>query len=290
MNPFSEQVKVYRLFESFIQDNLDVMYEGLVINEIDKTISLTDEHNRGIDMTLENLPIEYKLNGIDVISIFKRTPYISNKRHEPDGNPFIYALKGINNWKFDMPEADVIKYMKRFLNVCKKIKNRYDTIVTVPSQSWLNKRFMDVIAEQVKAKYKICDYFYKSTLDDAWNSIDGKLIRQQAIKDNRNFPEQEAQHIIDVLRDNFSDMADMNLTYFAAKYVNKKYLHCITKPISTNTKNMAECAEYFNDKDVLILDDILASGTTLSHCANNILTTYSPKSVTAITLLSKKFN
>ena len=43
------------------------------------------------------------------------------------------------------------------------------------------------------------------------------------------------------------------------------------------------------NKPVLILDDIIASGTTLSFCAQNVLDTYSPKSVTIVTLLSKKF-
>lgn len=142
---------LYKLFEMFIHDNENVMYEGLIVNKKNHTISLTDEHNKGIDLSLENSPIEYKLNGIDVISIFKRTP-LKEYEKDVDGNPFIYALKCEHNWKFDMPETDVIKYMKRFLKVCSKIKNRYDTIITVPSQSWINKRFMDVIAKQVQAK------------------------------------------------------------------------------------------------------------------------------------------
>ena len=77
--------------------------------------------------------------------------------------------------------------------------------------------------------------------------------------------------------------------FFTAKYMPKNVLRFVKEPISTKTQNAAQCAEYFNDKDVLILDDIIASGTTLSFCAQNVLDTYSPKSVTIVTLLSKKF-
>lgn len=277
------------LFEMFMHDNENVMYEGLVVNNKNRTISLTDEHNKGIDLSLENSPIEYKLNGIDVISIFKRTPLKAYEK-DVDGNPFIYALKGERNWKFDMSETDVIKYMKRFLQVCSKIKNRYDTIITVPSQSWINKRFMDVIAEQVKAKYKITDYFDKCDIDVAYNSIDEEEIRKYAKMINPRNPEAEIISIWNKLERCFGRMEKEHKKFFTAKLVDKDLLRFIKNPISTKTSNVGECAEYFNDKDVLILDDILASGTTLSFCAQNILDTYSPKSVTAITLLSKKFN
>lgn len=276
-----------RLFEEFIQDNVNVMYEGLIVDENSRTISLTYKHSNGIDFSLENIPIEYKLNGIDVISIFKRTPLKTYER-EVDENPFIYALKGENHWKFNMPDTDVIKYMKRFLQVCKKIKNKYDTIITVPSQSWINKRFMDVIATQVHAQYKISDYFDKCDVNVAYNSIDNEEIRKYAQMLNPSSPEMEAIQIWNRLDRCFGRMEKSHKKYFTAKFVDKDLLRFIKNPISTKTDNVGECAEYFDDKDVLILDDILASGTTLSFCAQNILDTYTPKSVTAITLLSKK--
>ena len=276
------------LFELFIEDNQNVMYEGLNINLETRTISLTDEHNKGVDFTLENSPIVYKLNGIDVISVFKRTPLEAYER-EVDGNPFIYALKGENHWKFDISEADAFKYMRRFLDVCHKIKNRYDTILSVPTQSWVNARFMDVIAKQVGAKYKISDYFDKCDLDVAYHSIDEKGIREYAKAINKLNPELEAIQILNRIDRCFGRMEKAGKKFFTAKLVDKDLLRFIKNPISTKTQNAAQCAEYFNDKNVLILDDIIASGTTLSFCTQNVLDTYSPKSVTIVTLLSKKF-
>ena len=276
------------MFEAFIEDNKDVMYEGLNIDVLSKTVSLTDEHNKGVDFTLENNPIYYKLGNIDVISIFKRTPLKSVGR-EVDGNPFIYALKGENEWRFEISQADATKYMKRFLAVCNKIKSKYDTIISVPSASWVNKRFMDVIASKVNAKYKRSDYFEKATLEEAWNSIDGEGIRKYAALVNKINSTIEATRILNIIGHGFEMMEKKNKTFFTSKMMDKSVLRFIKSPISSNTSNTAECAELFDDKDVLILDDILASGNTLSFCAQNILETYSPKSVTAVTLLSKKF-
>lgn len=281
-------ISLRKMFEAFIEDNKDVMYEGLNIDVLSKTVSLTDEHNKGVDFTLENNPIYYKLGNIDVISIFKRTP-LKSVGHEVDGNPFIYALKGENGWRFEISQADATKYMKRFLAVCNKIKSKYDTIISVPSASWVNKRFMDVIASKVNAKYKRSDYFEKATLEEAWNSIDGEGIRKYAALVNKINPTIEATRILNIIGHGFEMMEKKNKTFFTSKMMDKSVLKFIKSPISSNTSNTAECAELFDDKNVLILDDILASGNTLSFCAQNILETYSPKSVTAVTLLSKKF-
>lgn len=276
------------MFDMFVKEHENIMYEGLVVNERTRTISLTDVNNRGVDFSLENNPIEYRLGDIDVISIFKRTP-LKSRGKDKDGNPFIYALKGENGWRFDMPDADIIKYMKRFLQVCKKIKTKYDTIVTVPTKSWINARFMDVIAGQVGAKHKISDYFDKCSIEVAYNSIDDNEIQRVAKMLSPNNTESKIIKIWNRLDRCFGRMERSGSEHFVAKYIHKDLLRFIKNPVSNKTTHTGECAEFFEGKDVLILDDIMAFGSTLSFCAHNIIDTYSPKSITAITLLSKKF-
>ena len=45
--------------------------------------------------------------------------------------------------------------------------------------------------------------------------------------------------------------------------------------------------KYIDDKDILLLDDTISSGETVSQCINGILSNFIPKSITIITLLSK---
>ena len=78
--------------------------EGLNININDKTVSLTDTHNNGVDFSLVNNPVYSKHKEYDVISIFKRTQLSDTNNVQRDGNPFIYALKNKNGWKFKMTD------------------------------------------------------------------------------------------------------------------------------------------------------------------------------------------
>ena len=83
----------------------DIIIEGLDIDEQQKLVSLTDKHNKGIDLEIEK-PIYTKINDINndinVYSIFKRTKLKTDKGFARDGNPFIYALKNINGRQFPL--------------------------------------------------------------------------------------------------------------------------------------------------------------------------------------------
>lgn len=105
----------FSLLDVFEQN--DFIIEGISINDKSKTVSLTDKHSSGVDFNLVNSPIYYNVDGIDVISIFKRTKLNVNNV-ERDGNPFIYALKEKYGWTFDISDKEIIKYIRRFLSVC----------------------------------------------------------------------------------------------------------------------------------------------------------------------------
>ena len=109
--------------KSYINDLDNYIVEGLNIDVDNKTVSLTDAHNSGIDFSLVNNPVYDKHNGYDVISIFKRTSLTDINNTQRDGNPFIYALKKKNRWKFNITSEEINKYIRRFLTVCKKINN-----------------------------------------------------------------------------------------------------------------------------------------------------------------------
>ena len=66
-------IKSYEEF--FMVDTNEPLYivEGININSNDKTISLTDEHDKGVDFSLVNNPVYDKYKDFDLISIFKRS-------------------------------------------------------------------------------------------------------------------------------------------------------------------------------------------------------------------------
>lgn len=255
----------------------DFIIEGININDKSKTVSLTDKHSSGVDFNLVNSPIYYNVDGIDVISIFKRTKLNVNNV-ERDGNPFIYALKEKYGWTFDISDKEIIKYIRRFLSVCNKIKSHYDVVIAVPSKSIINEKFLNVIYNKVDAELKIKDYFTKLIKEEI---IDQDYINIEKIKQDYK------DKYSDVIDDILTSFKKMKTEYFEAKYINKNYLKYIKYIGNSDTGSYFD---KFNNKDILILDAILSSGETISQCVKNIKETFSPKSITVITLLSKVLN
>ena len=261
--------------KSYINDLDNYIVEGLNIDVDNKTVSLTDAHNSGIDFSLVNNPVYDKHNGYDVISIFKRTSLTDINNTQRDGNPFIYALKKKNGWKFNITSEEINKYIRRFLTVCKKINNKYDTIIITPSASELNEKFMKAISRQVDANNIINEYFVKLSKEEI---IDDDLIDIERI---RNDYGNSFNKVMSEIHRSFRRMKGET---FEAKYVKKEYLKYI-KYIETNGDD--DIRKYIDDKDILLLDDTISSGETVSQCINGILSNFIPKSITIITLLSK---
>lgn len=268
-------IKSYEEF--FMVDTNEPLYivEGININSNDKTISLTDEHDKGVDFSLVNNPVYDKYKDFDVISIFKRSKLVDDTNTERDGNPFIYALKEKRGWTFDITNDEIFRYIKRFLEICKKINNTYDTIVITPSSTNINERFMKVISKQVQAENIVREFLVKIKKEEI---IDDNLIDKEQI--TKDYPNNYNEVITKISR-SFRRMEGAD---FEAKHMDKKYLKYV-KYIGVN--NDLNIRPMIDGKDILVLDDTISSGTTVSQCIDGITSNFTPKSITIVTLLSK---
>ena len=261
-------------FNNYI-NNQPMIIEGLDIDIYNRTVSLTNKHSKGINFEIDK-PIYRKINGMNVYSIFKRTKLRDEKNINRDGNPFIYALKGINKWKFDISDNEIREYCRKFINQCDKLDKIYDTIIIVPSGSDLNKRFMKTLSNIIGTKYNLEDFFHKVEKEYADDSINITQIKKD-FGDNYK----------KVMHDIYDGFMKMKGKYFEAKYIDKKYLKYIDCIISSsNEYELFDCLEYITNKNVLVLDDTISSGETVSRCVKAIQT-YAPKKIDVITLLSK---
>lgn len=265
--------------ESFINTDINeydnYIIEGLNIDPNEKIVSLTDNHNKGLDLSLINNPVYSTYKGYNVISIFKRTKLYDINDVQRDGNPFIYALKNKNGWKFKITDKEIHKYIKRFLEICKKIKSSYDTIIITPSSSDINEKFMKVISNQVNCKDIINEYFVKLSKEEI---IDDDLIDKDQIQNDYG---NDYTKVLAEINRSFRRMKGES---FEAKYIKKEYLKYI-KYISTNSND--NIRDKIDNKDILLLDDTISSGETLSQCIEGIISNFNPKSITIITLLSQ---
>lgn len=71
---------------------------------------------------------------------------------------------------------------------------------------------------------------------------------------------------------------------FEAKHMDKESLKHI-KYIGVN--NDENIRPMMDGKDILLLDDTISSGSTVSQCIEGIISNFTPKSITIVTLLSQ---
>ena len=278
--------------ESIIRSlNVEDMYlvEGISVDQFKKTVRLTDTPD-GVDFSNKKyIHYRYRLDNrpVDVISIFKRTPYTNSyDKTDIDGNPFIYALKGTDGWSFDITDEEITHYVRRFLEICNSIDKRYDTIIIVPSSHDINRRFMKVIASRVKASDTIEDMFLKSTKSNALASLDVKAIEKYCEEKYPRTTDYMFNSITNEIKRAFNRMTGK---YFEAKKMPKEYLKFIKEPVTVNNGFSVNAAtQLINGKSVLVLDDTLSTGATISACVR-VINQYEPKRLDVITLLSKKF-
>ena len=240
------------------------------------------DNNEGVDFSEDNY-IKFRANGLTVYSIFWRTPlpdFRIGENDDDDGNPFIWALKGIDGWRFNVTDTEIVQYIKRFLSICRTIDQHYDVVVMAPSKSDVNNRFMKVIYGIVGATVKIEDYFLKVRTSEILYNLDTEMIVH-------DYPTESAQEYVE--REMRRSLGRMG-TYFEAKIFPHEYLKYIKSAVDVDNKySIADSNNLFKGKRVLVLDDVFSSGKTVSDCVNCIWD-YSPTKVDVITLLSRNMN
>ena len=259
----------------------DLPKEGIMPNYNKKTVKLTMDKNVGVDFYEENY-IKFRENGLTVYSIFWRTPLPDFRigENDDDENPFIWALKGIEGWRFNVTDTEIVQYIKRFLSICQTIDQHYDVIVMAPSKNDFNNRFLKVIYGIVGATVKIEDYFLKVKTSEILYNLDTGMIEH-------DYPTESAQEYME--REMRRSLGRMG-TYFEAKKFPKEYLKYIKSAVDVDNKySVADSSNLFKGKRVLVLDDVFSSEKTVSDCVNCIWD-YSPTIVDVITLLSRKMN
>lgn len=235
----------------------DMMFEGLNVDTNNKIVSVTDDHEDFIDTSIANNPTETSKS----IAIFKRKK--SSKLDVSDGNPLVYALKGMKGWS--MSEADKKLLWSKIDKIIRKVKFDIDVII-IPSSS---SKLVSIFANSVKEHYSdatiISKCLLKRTVDEVIDTMD--------------FSAFDNEEKTDILL-SFARMGDI----FEAKPFPKKYIDRFEETIFKHDPSFS--GKDIVGKRVLVIDDVLSSGLTLSSCAKVLNDSYFPKSITNLVMFS----
>ena len=258
-----------------ITEGIDIDYESGV-----NTVAFNPNHQNYVNTNDPWTPIPFynEVRGYKVISFFERK--VTDDKQ--DGNPLIWALKK-KDWVFKNPHYDLFSLLRRFVAVTKELNEHFDVIITTPSSNDLNNEIFNRIKRIIPHENDFENFFEKYEANWVYeNLIDSTWLE-------KHYPIEQRKKILNQLYKNVMIMNKNNNGVFSYKYIKPKEMRDIiiqSMFVSNEYKDDLEFGKYINGKRILVLDDTVTSGKTISDSANAILETFEPKDITFLTLFT----
>ena len=267
-----------------------LLYEGMKYDNYTREVWYSDTED-SVDTSIENNPsLESKeiYPGVNVYSIFQRkdTPdadFLDNK----DGNPLLYAFKGELGWHFKT-NRDRNMFLSLFEKIVDKFLQTYKTDITVvmPTGSSLNNMIAQTIKRKDKNSFIINDLLRKLTISEVWESLDAldSPFRKRFGRTREDWKSACAD--MKIAFEKMNKQRNGNFTYHLLPS-NDEYRKYITKTLSCDEYSRGRYANEIYDHNILLLDDSISEGASIKN-ACDILMSFQPKSITVLTMFSKK--
>lgn len=223
-----------------------------------------------------------KFNNITVWSVFKRF----GNRTTCNGNPLIYALKGENNWKFPNQENKE-KFFEKVELIIKKFLSMHkpNTIIVLPSTNPLNMKFSEMIVKNSPESELICDVLMKITVD---------RLLEYVYEPDSEF----RKYYKDEFKSKYMELENYIQSNVRASKLNSDTIpfkrHWVEDQIMRNVidrtmmLNGASYGNSINNKNVLLVDDVISHGNSIRESIRILKEQYEPKRIDVLTLLSRR--
>ena len=269
--------KCIKTYHKNINDVSVTVDEGINV-DANKNVTMTDKHENLVDTSGDKNPtvITDLIPNVKVWSVFKR-----KEGGIGDGNPLLHALKKEDKYKL----TNEAKVKNRIEYIVKKFlaeNSGVDVTIMAPSTNDLNKYFASVVAKGCLNPHYIDNIVVKMSKEEVANHIFeyGSAFRRY-------------------YGQNFTSAYKMFLNYCKQMKGESFRFHKIgdikmRKTIEHTIKAVDECmGEYvaaINDKNVLIIDDSITLGNTISETCKIVADYFCPKSITVLTLFSPLYD
>lgn len=246
---------------------------GITVDQ-NKIVKFTSQTEQLVNTSIDANPNQYKLNDLVVYGIFKRL----YSRQGGDGNPLIYALKGQRGYSISLQECG--KFNPNLSIILDRLlaQKNYEVILTMPSSHKVVERFATKINRRISANcLLITDIFTKKTFHEVYEDLQRLPLTPKHKKD-----------IIALRRSIERDTQRDPNKIFSMKEVNTKD-RAFIRPLKINPERI-EILQKIQGKSILLVDDLLASGTTLTSAHNLLKDLEISEEIEAICLLGKLGN
>lgn len=273
--------RIYKALKKSLTE-IVMLNEGIDIDTANKIVSFNKNHQDNVDTNdyLQPYIISNNIRNENVLSIFER----KDNDEGNDGNPLVYALKNIRGWRFANPQQDIMALLRRFVSVTTKLQMNFDTLILTPSNNELNNRVFSYLLRLLSFDYSFSTLFRKLTVSEVYENFYDENFFD-------SMDEIEAKQARLEMSKAFKSMNLKNNGIFSYKYISAlAYRDSIEQSLAIEFDDDLgmQYRDAINGKNVLVLDDTVASGKTLSDSADAIRKMFDPKSITFLTLFSPK--
>jgi hypothetical protein len=221
---------------------------GIDVNENRVTINFN--HEKLINTSTETNPTIRQLDKLSVYSVFQRKKH----RSKGDGNPLIYAMKGIRGLTIE--PIELYKLLPNFYRILEEISREVQpsVIIPVPSSFPFSKTLGVRLSRTESTIICLNDVFQKASNREAIARIDQSAIRNKDIN-----------KLNAAIRDlaKYQDMdGDFSMKNVAS------YLRPAFNPLMIRNIDGIPA----NTRSITLVDDLLATGTTLKGAASLLKT------------------
>ena len=227
-------------------------------------ILFNDTHQKLINTDINSNPTTSIVHNIVIHSIYKR---LKTRSNQGDGNPLIYALKNQKGYRISRNELK--KFLYSFYYILNKLlqNKSYDLILVLPSSSTVAKNVAKKVSKSLSNNLTVHDIFEKQSVSEIIEKIDISIVS------NKN-KLKELKHQLSKLQ-----KMDKNKT-FSMKNVPPKIREYFI-PLKLKAK-----FDFSHYKNILIVDDLLATGNSIKSARDIILTQNSKVNIEGLCLFS----
>lgn len=263
-----------------------IIVEGIDVDYVKRTVSFNDKHEECVDTSIDNNPTcdTSTIRGVKIYSIFKRK---DSPHSIGDGNPLLYALKGENKYRFYGPKHRE-KVLQRVKSILYKLNSEFsDGSITIvlPSTNELNSMFYNMVKDVLKPTLiHLGDVYRKLTKEELFERlIDDDCEFKQSYKGN-------AEAFNNDIKKLSKDFYDMKGEFIKLHFIKDLEMRKKIKDVLViDYPDVNELIEQVNGKNILFIDDSITSGVSIRSAIKSLKQTCNPKSISVLTLFSKKY-
>jgi Phosphoribosyl transferase domain len=213
-----------------------------------KYVAFDDSHHKRIDTSLDRNPTISTVSGLSVRHIFRRNRTGDKDR---DGNPLIYAMKGMNGYKI-LP-LHKGQFMARARQVVESFIANIDAdwIMPLPSNYSLCGDVADLICEVTAVPCLSPDFIRKKSVQEMLSQYGDTVPDTLTPRDSRFYKAQMAT---------WRDMGPAR--HVSMKEINTAIRHCFD-PLTLS----GEAPDVVGSR-VVIVDDLMSTGASLTSAVN----------------------